>query len=278
MDRPAAGLEHDSCTDGDLLRRAYARVTPLCLDVKGQMNGFAALDIHPHRRYVVDIGGRRSSRCRLHINFALFLRSMDFTQNLGVTPKKILTNILAALYKPFGFSCLLSFFALFFYLYAYYPSEAGKGWKAAIHTWFTAFKVSSFFRKLFLLVFVTSMILFRTLLNRDLWMNPLSDVMGGWGIWETVNGERQLTTECIENVILMMPFTGMVMWTFDVEKGVVWKSTKLGLIFSVSIEMLQLLLRLGTFQVSDIVYNTLGGMLGGLCYIVGKKVHERLSK
>ena len=97
-------------------------------------------------------------------------------------------------------------------------------------------------------------------------MNPLSDVMGGWGIWETVNGERQLTTECIENVILMMPFTGMVMWMFDVEKGVVWKSTKLGLIFSVSIEMLQLLLRLGTFQVSDIVYNTLGGMLGGLCY------------
>ena len=135
-----------------------------------------------------------------------------------------------------------------------------------------------FFRKLFFLAFVISMILFRTLLNRKMWMNPLSDVMGGWGIWETVNGERQLTTECIENVILMMPFTGMVMWTFDVEKGVVWKSTKLGLIFSVSIEMLQLLLRLGTFQVSDIVYNTLGGMLGGLCYIVGKKVHERLSK
>ena len=49
------------------------------------MNGFAALDIHPHRRYVVDIGGRRSSRCRLHINFALFLHSLDFTQNLGVT-------------------------------------------------------------------------------------------------------------------------------------------------------------------------------------------------
>ena len=50
------------------------------------MNGFAALDIHSHRRYVVDIGGRRSSRCRLHINFALFLHSLDFTQNLGVTP------------------------------------------------------------------------------------------------------------------------------------------------------------------------------------------------
>ena len=56
------------------------------------MNGFAALDIHPHRRYVVDIGGRRSSRCRLHINFALFLHSLDFTQNLGVTRAFTLTT------------------------------------------------------------------------------------------------------------------------------------------------------------------------------------------
>lgn len=191
---------------------------------------------------------------------------------------KILTNILTALYQPFGFSILLSFFAMFFYLYAYHPSGAGKGCKVAITTWVEEFKRSSRFRKLFLLSFITSMILFRTLLNRNLWMNPLSNVMGGWGIWETVNGERQLTTECIENVILMMPFTGMVMWTFEIDEKVVWKSTKLGLTFSVSIEMLQLLLRLGTFQVSDIVYNTLGGMLGGLCYVVAKKVHERLSK
>ena len=191
---------------------------------------------------------------------------------------KILTNILTALYEPFGFSLLLSFLAMFFYLYAYEPTAAGKGWKNAIVTWYQKFKESVFFRKLFLLAFVTSMILFRTLLNRNLWLNPLSNVMGGWGIWETVNGEQKLTTECIENVIMMVPFTGMVMWTFDVEKNVVWKSTKLGLIFSVSIEMLQLLLRLGTFQVSDIVYNTLGGMLGGLCYVAAKKVHERLSK
>ena len=40
---------------------------------------------------------------------------------------KILTNILTALYEPFGFSLLLSFLALFFYLYAYEPTAAGKG-------------------------------------------------------------------------------------------------------------------------------------------------------
>lgn len=132
---------------------------------------------------------------------------------------KTLTNILTALYQPFGFSLLLSFFAMFFYLYAYYPTDAGKGWKSAIVAWWQEFKKSGRFRKLFALAFVTWMILFRTLLNRNLWMNPLSNVMGGWGIWETVNGERQLTTECIENVILMMPFTGMVMLTFGEKIG-----------------------------------------------------------
>ena len=86
---------------------------------------------------------------------------------------KILTNILTALYEPFGFSILLSFLAMFFYLYAYEPTAAGKGWKSAIMIWYQKFKESVFFRKLVLLAFVTSMILFRTLLNRNLWMNPL---------------------------------------------------------------------------------------------------------
>ena len=190
---------------------------------------------------------------------------------------KILTNILTALYEPFGFSLLLSFFAMFFYLYAYEPSAAGKGWKNAIVTWYQKFKESVFFRRLFFLAFVTSLILFRTLLNRQLWMNPLSDVMGGWGIWETVNGEKKLTTECIENVIMMVPFSVVVLWTFGEKIGnslkkILWKSGKITFVFPVSIEMLQLLLRLGTFQLSDIFYNTVGGVLGGVCYSGIKKM------
>ena len=149
-------------------------------------------------------------------------------------------------------------------------------------TWYQKFKESVFFRKLFLLFFVTSMILFRTLLNRNLWMNPLSKVMGGWGIWETVNGEQKLTTECIENVIMMVPFSSVVMWTFKEKTGngwkkILWYSGKIAFIFSVSIEMLQLLLRLGTFQLSDIFYNTVGGVLGGLVYYVTMKARMVLN-
>ena len=183
----------------------------------------------------------------------------------------IFTNILTAFYEPFGFSLLLPFFAMFFYLYAYKAQDAGKCWKNAIVTWYKEFKKSVFFRKLFLLAFVISMILFRTLLNRNLWMNPLSDVMGGWGIWKMVNGEEKLTTECIENVIMMIPFTSIVMWTFWEKVDKNWKETlrqsgKIAFVFSIVIEMLQLLLRLGTFQLSDIFYNTVGGVVGGFIY------------
>lgn len=195
----------------------------------------------------------------------------------------IFTNILTAFYEPFGFSLLLSFFAMFFYLYAYKAQDAGKGWKNAIVTWYKEFKKSIYFRKLFLLAFVTSMILFRTLLNRNLWMNPLSNVMGGWGIWKMVNGEQTLTTECIENVIMMIPFTSIVMWTFGENIGNSWKKTlwqswKIAFIFSVSIEMLQLLLRLGTFQLSDIFYNTVGGAVGGLMYYAAMKIRRTFSR
>lgn len=150
-------------------------------------------------------------------------------------------------------------------------------------TWYQKFKESVFFRKLFLLSFVTSMILFRTLLNRNLWMNPLSNIMGGWGIWETVNSEQKLTTESIENVIMMVPFSSVVMWTFEKKVGsswkkILWKSGKAAFVFSVSIEMLQLLLKLGTFQLSDIFYNTVGGMIGGLMYYGIMKVRKICKK
>ena len=100
---------------------------------------------------------------------------------------KILTNILTALYEPFGFSILLSFLAMFFYLYAYESIGTGKGWKKILRY-----------------------------------------------------------------------------------------SGKIAFIFSVSIEMLQLLMRLGTFQLSDIFYNTVGGVLGDVCYCGTMKARKCL--
>ena len=131
------------------------------------------------------------------------------------------------------------------------------------------------------------MILFRTLLNRNMWMNPLSDVMGGWWIWEKQSdGTVTLTTECFENIALMLPFTFLLMWTAKEKllkaKGrqicftsIFWYSIKAAFLFSLTIEFLQLFLRLGTFQLSDLCYNTLGGAMGGVLYWMGWKVKKQ---
>ena len=80
---------------------------------------------------------------------------------------------------------------------------------------------------------------------------------------------------------MMVPFSAVVMWIFEEKIGngwkkILWQSGKIAFIFSISIEMLQLLLRLGTFQVSDIFYNTVGGMIGGLMYYVVMRARKRL--
>ena len=197
--------------------------------------------------------------------------------------EKIASNILIALYQPFWFAVISSVLILFFYMFCYDPQGVGKGWKIAVKAWIKKFKEEKFFRKLFLLVFFPIMILFRTLLNRDMWANPLAKVMGGWWIWEVgQDGSKTLTTECFENIVLMFPFTLLLMWTMKekmVKKICFWnivkKSTQVAFIFSLTIELLQLFLRLGTFQFSDIFYNALGGCLGGIVYWIGLKIFRQ---
>ena len=57
---------------------------------------------------------------------------------------------------------------------------------------------------------------------------------------------------------------------------ILWYSEKIAFIFSIIIEMLQLFLRVGTFQLSDLFYNTIGGVVGGLMYYVAMNARKRL--
>lgn len=68
--------------------------------------------------------------------------------------------------------------------------------------WCQEFRSSSTFCRTFLLVFYTIMILFRTVLNHQIWFDPLGKIMGGWGLYDTAGN---LTTESIENFILFIP-------------------------------------------------------------------------
>ena len=84
-----------------------------------------------------------------------------------------------------------------------------------------------------------------------MWANQVSNVIGVWGLY---NAKGELTTECIENLTLFIPFRILLLWeakdrilTKMTTGSVLWNSTKITFLFSFTIEMLQLFLRLGTW-------------------------------
>lgn len=195
---------------------------------------------------------------------------------------KIAYNVLSALYQPFWAAVLLSFLAMFLYLYAKeHEWKKNNFIRNMFATWWREFKNSSTFRSIFLLAFYTAMILLRTVLNREIWFDPLGKIFGGWGLYE----DGQFTTESIENFMLFIPFSILMLWAFHKEllgspeqirfRKTVWKATKIVGCFSFIIEFTQLLFHLGTFQISDLCYNTLGGAVGGIIYYSIWKVRHR---
>lgn len=65
--------------------------------------------------------------------------------------KNIITNVLTALYQPFGFSVLLAVLFMFLYLYA-----MEYGWKESWLKWWRAFRTDVTFRRTFFLAFYTA--------------------------------------------------------------------------------------------------------------------------
>lgn len=191
--------------------------------------------------------------------------------------RSIVANVLQALYQPFWFAVIMSILITFFYM-----SAEENGLKVLLSKWYKRIKSDRDFRKVLYFSFITVMILFRTLLNRNMWANPLSDVIGVWGF---TNAKGEFTTEAVENFILFVPFIFGLLWTFKdklIGKGrfikVMYVSLKYAFMFSLSIEMLQLFLRLGTFQLSDLFFNTMGGLIGGIIYYFGSKIQNKMSK
>lgn len=182
----------------------------------------------------------------------------------------IIVDVLQSFYREFFPSLLLSILFMYMYLYAVHPENAGKGWKCAVFDLLINFRKSREFRRVFYVALYTGMIINHTLLNREIWNNPLTNVIGNWGlyIFDSNTGEMTLTTECIENIILFFPFSILYMLFCKSRKQgkCFLLSVKLSFLFSVSIELLQLLFHFGTFQLSDLFFNTLGGLIGGVFY------------
>lgn len=178
---------------------------------------------------------------------------------------KIIADVLAALYQTAGASLLLAALVMCVYMLG---RKQGAG--PVVRAWIRQFRTSGWFRKHFFLVFYVSMMLFRTLLCRTIWGNPLDHVLGIWSLHN--NGE--LYTENFENLILFLPFIVLLFWAQEERdhykeksiQDVLILSFKISFLFSLGIEFCQLFFKLGTFQLADLFFNTVGGLLGGIWY------------
>lgn len=200
-------------------------------------------------------------------------------QEIAKVLEQVFKDVLTALYQPFWAAVLLAYLFMFLYLYGREHGWRKTEWiRRMFKIWISEFRRSAIFRRLFFLAFYTALILFRTFLNRTIWYDPLEKVFGGWGF----HGGRKMAAEAIENVMLFMPFSVLFLWVLDAEAAeplsrpdlyrAAWRTTGIVALFSLAIESGQLVFHLGTFQISDLCYNTLGGFIGGFLYCMVQRV------
>ena len=187
----------------------------------------------------------------------------------------VLVDVLGAVYQAAGASLLIAVLIMCVYMLG---RKQGVG--PVARAWIWQFKESSWFRRHFFLVFYTCMLLFRTLFCRSVWGNPLENVIG---IWE-LHYNGQLYTENFENLILFMPFIIFLFWAREEKdhtkdkriQEVLLNSFEISFCFSLGIETCQLFLKIGTFQLTDLFFNTLGGIIGGVIYWGFERTRNRI--
>lgn len=118
------------------------------------------------------------------------------------------------------------------------------------------------FRLLF--VFYTFLVLYATLLGRSHQDAPLNALWAGWLVLK--GGKLQLRPLC--NQLMLTPFTYLLCLSFPgkMRRNTLRQALCISFACTLFIERAQLIFSIGTFQVSDLTYNTLSGGLGALLY------------
>lgn len=127
-----------------------------------------------------------------------------------------------------------------------------------------------------LMIFIFSMIIQLTLFSRiGQTVDSFSNIWGNWGF---IKQDYSFDLSCVENIIMFIPLPLTVNWfickfkgrTLSVKK-ILFFSTLISFGMSTFIEINQILFSIGLFQIADLFYNTLGGVIGAAIYIVIRK-------
>lgn len=195
----------------------------------------------------------------------------------------IIEHIISATTQPLLFAIAFSYMTMYFYLFAFKKCETGKGLRYALSIWHRSFIQDRKFRILFLYILYITVVIFRTVLNREGWDDPLDSVMAGlWLVMTHPYVEGPIfNIQAIENIIMFVPFSfiGLFLMQYKSKNSQKVLFTICGsFLFSLLIETVQAIFKLGTFQLADLLFNTMGGLFGGVLYWVGSKLKTLVFK
>ena len=189
----------------------------------------------------------------------------------------LVKDIISATTQPLLFAIAFSYMTMYFYLFSFKKCETGNGLRYALSIWLRSFIQDRKFRILFLYIFYITVVIFRTVLNREGWEDPLDSVTAGLWIVMThpyVEGPI-FNIQAIENIIMFVPFSfiGLLLMQYKRKNSQKVLFTICGsFLFSLLIETVQAIFKLGTFQLADLLFNTIGGLLGGVIFWVGSRL------
>ena len=90
-------------------------------------------------------------------------------------------------------------------------------------------------------------------------------------------GLESFVVNIIGNVLAFAPF-GFVLPIISVRNRKLLNIVLLSFEFSLTIEIIQLIYKVGIFDVDDLFMNTLGGMLGGICFFICHSILRAVRK
>lgn len=197
---------------------------------------------------------------------------------MGKFIKTIILNIKIFFESYFTIPFIISFFLAAFYVLLAAIICKKRGKKTQI------FSLSSIILVFFCLLYFSELFYITLFSRLEKTTDGLSDVFGEWTIFD---GETSMymNVSPILNVVLFVPLCFLIFYflkkMFDKvysDKKILVCSLFISFSMSLFIELIQLIFNKGTFQLSDLTYNTAGGILGAVIYVLTRKIIGKIRK
>ena len=162
----------------------------------------------------------------------------------------------------YGWACVIAFLCFALYVFTAKWTQKKKEKPLPIRTYAEGLVFAIYI----------ALILGGTLLNRTAGTQYETEWIPFWSYWDTfVKGDPYLLRQMVYNVLVFVPWGILCSMMLKKEKcaKVVIGS---GAMFSLGIELCQLLFRCGLFEFDDIFHNTLGAAIGLGLWKLGSKI------